>query len=87
MAAPAWASPMAAEVERVSRHSERRHPAREALVATPVLAEAVHDREGDRRSGDRPAPVREPGSVGRANEVLALGETLSGQGDRSLARS
>src|SRR5579859_501828 len=78
---------MASEVDRVSRHLEFRHAAREALVAARVFTQAVDDREGDRGVRYRPATVGEPGAVRRGQEAGAGGHTIRRQGGRSLSGS
>src|SRR2546422_141219 len=76
-----------AEVNSRRGHTELRHTASKPLVTPAVLTEAVHDSKCDRRVGDRPGSMREPGAVRRVDETLGGQCAVRRQDAQSLAGS
>ena len=75
---------MTAEVDRERTHAVHRHAVCEALISASVLAEAVHNREGDLSSGPRPRAICDRGAVGGLYESLGGNSPLRHRGGRTL---
>ena len=87
MAALAGTVAVALQVDGECPHVVGRHSPGEALITPGVLAEAVHDREGDGGAGVRPGAVSDLASSGGLNESVGGDGGLRRQGDPGLSGS
>src|SRR5919201_594575 len=84
----ALAPAMTAQVDGVGGHAVRGHAAGEAFVATCMLAESMHDHEGDRSAGEGPGPIGKPRAVGGVDKAFGADRRrFRRQGARILGAS